>query len=264
MPIVAILRRGGPGRRVRSSGFHGRCRWKPRVDAVLDFVNRLPEMALTWLPLVFLGLIVFLIWKSLSLMPRVRPTEVEPSSKSSVTWDDIAGVDEAAAELQEVVDFLKDPRRFSKLGARVPKGILIYGPPGTGKTLLAKAVAHASGATFYSQSASAFVEMFAGLGAARIRKLFERARKNAPAIVFIDELDAVGTKRTGTGFNREQDQTLNQLLVELDGRPDGRRSRQHLQRGGHLRGPGRADRGPAGRLRCGDGADHRRPPAAPG
>jgi cell division protease FtsH len=187
------------------------------VDAVLDFIAGLPEAALTWLPLVFLGLIVYLIWRSLSLMPRVRPTEVEPSSKSSVTWADIAGVDEAAAELQEVVDFLKDPRRFSKLGARVPKGILIYGPPGTGKTLLAKAVAHASGSTFYSQSASAFVEMFAGLGAARIRKLFDRARKNAPAIVFIDELDAVGTRRTGSGFNREHDQTLNQLLVELDG-----------------------------------------------
>jgi cell division protease FtsH len=99
----------------------------------------------------------------------------------------------------------------------VPKGILLYGSPGTGKTLLAKAVAHASGANFYSQSASAFVEMFAGLGAARIRKLFEKARKNAPAIVFIDELDAVGTRRTGSGFNREHDQTLNQLLVELDG-----------------------------------------------
>jgi len=187
------------------------------VDRVADFLNNLPNVALTWLPLVFLGLIVYLIWKSLSLMPRVRPTEVEPSSKSSVTWSDIAGVDDAAAELQEVVDFLKDPRRFSALGARVPKGILLYGPPGTGKTLLAKAVAHASGATFYSQSASAFVEMFAGLGAARIRKLFERARKNAPAIVFIDELDAVGTRRSGNSFNREHDQTLNQLLVELDG-----------------------------------------------
>jgi cell division protease FtsH len=187
------------------------------VDAVVNFVHGLPEMALTWLPLVFLGLICFLIWKSLSLMPRVRPTEVDPSSKSSVTWDDIAGVDEAATELQEVVDFLNDPRRFARLGARVPKGILLYGPPGTGKTLLAKAVAHASGATFYSQSASAFVEMFAGLGAARIRKLFDRARKNAPAIIFIDELDAVGTRRTGSGFNREHDQTLNQLLVELDG-----------------------------------------------
>ena len=109
------------------------------------------------------------------------------------------------------------PKRFQRLGARVPKGILLYGPPGTGKTLLAKAVAKESGAKFYSQSASAFVEMFAGLGAARIRKLFEEARKNAPAIVFIDELDAVGTARAGGGFNREHDQTLNQLLVELDG-----------------------------------------------
>jgi len=115
------------------------------------------------------------------------------------------------------VDFLRYPKRFAVLGARVPKGILLYGPPGTGKTLLAKAVAHESGASFYSQSASAFVEMFAGLGASRIRKLFEEARKNAPSIIFIDELDAVGMARTGHGFNREQDQTLNQLLVELDG-----------------------------------------------
>jgi cell division protease FtsH len=129
----------------------------------------------------------------------------------------VAGVQEAKEELQEVVDFIRHPRRFARLGARVPKGILLYGPPGTGKTLLAKAVANESGASFYSQSASAFVEMFAGLGASRIRKLFNEARKNAPAIVFIDELDAVGAARTGHGFNREQDQTLNQLLVELDG-----------------------------------------------
>src|SRR5205807_3024910 len=106
---------------------------------------------------------------------------------------------------------------FEALGARVPKGILFHGPPGTGKTLAAKAVANESGARFYAQSASAFVEMFAGLGAARIRKLFEEARKNAPSIVFIDELDAVGMARSGSSFNREQDQTLNQLLVELDG-----------------------------------------------
>ena len=118
---------------------------------------------------------------------------------------------------QEVVEFLRDRKRFERLGARVPRGILLHGPPGTGKTLLAKAVASASGANFYSQSASSFVEMFAGLGAARIRKLFEEARKHAPAIVFIDELDAVGTARMGGGFHREHDQTLNQLLVELDG-----------------------------------------------
>jgi cell division protease FtsH len=187
------------------------------VEQLFDFLDAMPGFALTWLPLLFFGLIVYLLWRTLALMPRVKPTQVEPSSKSSVTWADIAGVDEAASELQEVVDFLQHPRRFSRLGARVPKGILLYGPPGTGKTLLAKAVAHASGATFYSQSASAFVEMFAGLGAARIRKLFEMARRNAPAIIFIDELDAVGTRRTGSGFNREHDQTLNQLLVELDG-----------------------------------------------
>src|ERR687884_720199 len=193
------------------------------MDRFGDWLGSLAGFALTWLPLVFFGLIVYLLWRTLEMMPRVKPKLVEPTSKSSVRWDDIAGVDEAAAELQEVVDFLQHPRRFARLGARVPKGILLYGPPGTGKTLLAKAVAHASGATFYSQSASAFVEMFAGLGAARIRKLFEKARKNAPAIVFIDELDAVGTRRTGGGFNREHDQTLNQLLVELDGfrAPDG-------------------------------------------
>jgi cell division protease FtsH len=126
-------------------------------------------------------------------------------------------MEEAKSELQEVVDFLREPKRFEALGARVPKGILLHGPPGTGKTLAAKAVAHESGAKFYAQSASAFVEMFAGLGAARIRKLFEEARRNAPSIVFIDELDAVGRTRSGHSFNREQDQTLNQLLVELDG-----------------------------------------------
>jgi cell division protease FtsH len=134
-----------------------------------------------------------------------------------VTWADVAGVRDAREELQEVVDFLRDPRRFERLGARVPKGLLLYGPPGTGKTLLAKAAANESGATFFAASASSFVEMFAGLGAARIRKLFSEARKHAPAIIFIDELDAVGTARQGHGLHREHDQTLNQLLVELDG-----------------------------------------------
>src|SRR5262245_44582904 len=190
------------------------------VELIVDFLSYLKDQLFTWLPLIFLGLLVYFFWRMLAFMPRVKPMEVEPDSKSAVGWDDIAGVDEAASELQEVVDFLQHPKRFSVLGARVPKGILLYGPPGTGKTLLAKAVAHASGASFYSQSASAFVEMFAGLGASRIRKLFETARKNQPAIVFIDELDAVGMRRSGHAFNREHDQTLNQLLVELDGFED--------------------------------------------
>jgi cell division protease FtsH len=188
-----------------------------RAVPLADWVDSLQNGILTWLPLLFFGVFAWLLWRMVALMPRVKPQVVEPTSKSSVSWDDIAGVDEAAAELQEVVDFLQDSRRFARLGARVPKGILLYGPPGTGKTLLAKAVAHASGASFYSQSASAFVEMFAGLGASRIRKLFDTARKNQPAIVFIDELDAVGMRRSGHSFNREHDQTLNQLLVELDG-----------------------------------------------
>src|ERR671911_2458393 len=182
-----------------------------------EFLDQVGGYALTWLPLVFFGLIIYLLWRTLQYMPRVKPAKLEASASSSVSWADVAGVEEAKAELQEVVDFLRHPKRFQRLGARVPKGILLYGPPGTGKTLLAKAVAKESGAKFYSQSASAFVEMFAGLGAARIRKLFDTARKNAPAIIFIDELDAIGMARSGHGFNREHDQTLNQLLVELDG-----------------------------------------------
>jgi cell division protease FtsH len=172
-----------------------------------------------WLPLLFgvlLIMMVYILWRTLQVMPKVTAAKTI-SPKSTVSWDDVAGLDEAKGELAEVIDFLRDPERFGRLGARVPKGLLLYGPPGTGKTLLAKAIAHEAGAKFFAQSASAFVEMFAGLGAARIRKLFEEARKNAPAIIFIDELDAVGSQRTGHGFSREQDQTLNQLLVELDG-----------------------------------------------
>ena len=171
----------------------------------------------TWLPIVFFGIVIALLLWTIRFMPRAKPAPVVKGSQVEVSWNDVAGLDEAKEELQEVVEFLRDRRRFERLGARVPRGILLHGPPGTGKTLLAKAVASASGANFYSASASSFVEMFAGLGAARIRKLFEEARKNTPAIVFIDELDAVGSARTGGGFHREHDQTLNQLLVELDG-----------------------------------------------
>jgi cell division protease FtsH len=183
------------------------------IRLVVDLENTL----LTWLPIVFFGIVIVLLLYTLKFMPRAKPAPVVRGSQVEVSWADVAGLDEAKAELEEVVEFLRDRKRFERLGARVPRGILLHGPPGTGKTLLAKAVASASGANFYSQSASSFVEMFAGLGAARIRKLFEEARKHAPAIIFIDELDAVGTARIGGGFHREHDQTLNQLLVELDG-----------------------------------------------
>ena len=156
------------------------------------------------------------MWRTVRLMPRTKPHQIKPETKQSVGWAQIAGADEAKHELQEVVEFLRDPTRFAALGARVPKGILLHGPPGTGKTLLAKAVAKESGANFFSQSAASFIEMFAGLGAARIRRLFSIARKNAPAVVFIDELDAVGGRR-GSDISGERDQTLNQLLVEMDG-----------------------------------------------
>jgi cell division protease FtsH len=172
-----------------------------------------------WLPILFMGLIAAFLLMTLRYMPRTKPQQIKPASASSVKWADVAGVEESKDELREVVEFLRDPKRFRKLGARVPKGILLHGPPGTGKTLLAKAVANESNAKFFAQSASSFVEMFAGLGAARIRRLFRHARKEAPAIVFIDELDAVGATR-GKDISGEKDQTLNQLLVELDGFDD--------------------------------------------
>ncbi len=170
----------------------------------------------TWAPIIFMLIIVIVLWRTLKLMPKTKPAEMKPSSSSSAGWGDVAGADEAKAELQEIVEFLRDPERFRKLGATVPKGVLLHGPPGTGKTLLAKAVAHESGAHFFSQSAASFVEMFAGLGASRIRRLFATARKHEPAIIFIDELDAVGGERGG-GQDSEREQTLNQLLVEMDG-----------------------------------------------
>ena len=183
------------------------------IDSYDEFLQ---NVLIPWAPILLLAVIVYFMWRTLKLMPRTKPQEISPRSKSSITWDDVAGVDETKDELREVVDFLTDPKRFKQLGAKVPKGILLHGPPGTGKTLLAKAVAHESGAQFFSQSASSFIEMFAGLGAARIRRLFKEARENAPAIIFIDELDAVGAQR-GSDISGERDQTLNQLLVEMDG-----------------------------------------------
>jgi cell division protease FtsH len=146
--------------------------------------------------------------------------KVYVEKQTGVTFADVAGVDEAKAELQEVVEFLKDPKKYGRLGARVPKGVLLVGPPGTGKTLLARAVAGEAGVSFFSISGSEFVEMFVGVGAARVRDLFEQARQKAPAIIFIDELDALGRARGAGGAfggHDEKEQTLNQLLVELDG-----------------------------------------------
>jgi cell division protease FtsH len=145
--------------------------------------------------------------------------KVYVEKQTGVTFADVAGVDEAKAELQEVVEFLKDPKKYGRLGARVPKGVLLVGPPGTGKTLLARAVAGEARVSFFSISGSEFVEMFVGVGAARVRDLFEQARQKAPAIIFIDELDALGRARGAGGFggHDEKEQTLNQLLVELDG-----------------------------------------------
>jgi cell division protease FtsH len=187
------------------------------IDFLSGFIAWLGGLLLVWfLPICF-GLLVFFAYKMWRTMPSTKPMKIEPTGGQQVRWEDVAGADEAREELEEIVEFLRDPKRFKKLGARVPKGVLLYGPPGTGKTLMAKAIATESGANFYFQSASSFVEMFVGVGSARIRRLFQEARKNQPAIIFIDELDAVGTARSGGSHNREHDHTLNQLLVEMDG-----------------------------------------------
>jgi cell division protease FtsH len=184
-----------------------------------SFTQNLQTWAVNWEPVIailFFVVIIVVMWRMLKMMPKVKPQQIKPASNEAVGWRDIAGVDDARGELEEIVEFLRDPKKFEELGAKVPKGILLHGPPGTGKTLLAKAVAHESGAQFFAQSAASFVEMFAGLGAARIRRLFAIARKHEPAIIFIDELDAVGGRR-GMDISGEKDQTLNQLLVEMDG-----------------------------------------------
>jgi cell division protease FtsH len=153
---------------------------------------------------------------------RSTARRVQPGGQDRVTFDDVAGIDDAEDELVEVVDFLKNPQRYTKLGARVPHGVLLYGPPGTGKTLLARAVAGEANAAFFSASASEFVEAIVGVGASRVRDLFKQAKEAAPAIVFVDELDAIGRSRSGnvgglSGGNDEREQTLNQILTEMDG-----------------------------------------------
>lgn len=190
--------------------------------------NWLSSLVATLLPvLLFFGLWMLVIRKiadrqGLGGMMNIGKSKarVYVEKSTGVTFDDVAGVDEAKAELSEVVSFLTDREKYGRLGAHIPKGILLVGPPGTGKTLLAKAVAGQAGVPFFSISGSEFVEMFVGVGAARVRDLFDQARKVAPCIIFIDELDSLGKARSAGGFgggNDEKEQTLNQLLAELDG-----------------------------------------------
>jgi cell division protease FtsH len=200
-----------------------------KLTGFIEQTSWLESFLLAWvLPLAVLGGIWFFLMRRLQGGGRGGPLSIgknkaviyDATQHGRVTFEDVAGVDEAEAELVEVVDFLKNPQKYTALGARIPKGVLLVGLPGTGKTLLAKAVAGEAGVPFFSLSGSEFVEMFVGLGAARMRDLFEQAKKRAPCIVFIDELDAIGKSRGGVAAfstHDEREQTLNQLLVEMDG-----------------------------------------------
>ena len=181
---------------------------------------------LSWLPfLLIAGVWIFILFSSRNQtgnrfgFGKSRAKLITPAQTHHVTFADVAGIDEARSELQEIVEFLRSPQKFERLGGRIPKGCLLVGPPGTGKTLLARAIAGEAQVPFFSISGSEFVEMFVGVGASRVRDLFEQAKKSAPCIVFVDEIDAVGRKRglSYSGTNDEREQTLNQLLVEMDG-----------------------------------------------
>jgi cell division protease FtsH len=188
-------------------------------------VNPLLHLLLSWFPMLLLiGVWVFFMRQMQSGGGRAMGfgksrARMLTEKQGRVTFDDVAGIDEAKAELQEIVEFLKDPQKFQRLGGKIPKGVLLVGPPGTGKTLLARAIAGEANVPFFTISGSDFVEMFVGVGASRVRDMFEQGKKNAPCIIFIDEIDAVGRHR-GAGLgggNDEREQTLNQMLVEMDG-----------------------------------------------
>ncbi|MGL5506834.1 MAG: ATP-dependent metallopeptidase FtsH/Yme1/Tma family protein, partial [Paraclostridium sp.] len=205
-----------------------------QADAGKLQVEGAPEPSTPWffelLPSLFILFFMLIIWfvfmnqsqgggGKVMNFGKSKAKVHKDDEKTRVTFKDVAGLNEEKEDLQEVVDFLKNPKKYIDLGARIPKGILMVGPPGTGKTYLSRAVAGEAGVPFFSISGSDFVEMFVGVGASRVRSLFEDAKKNAPAIIFIDEIDAVGRKR-GAGLgggHDEREQTLNQLLVEMDG-----------------------------------------------
>ena len=179
---------------------------------------KISQTIITFLPTIIILILFVLIFKMQGLGDKGKVYDAESNKDTHTTFKDVAGLDEEKNELIEIVDFLKEPKKFQEMGAKIPRGILLCGKPGTGKTLIAKAIAGEAGVPFISMSGSEFIEMFAGLGASRVRKLFEKAKKIAPCIIFIDEIDAIGARRTNaSGAESENNQTLNQLLVEMDG-----------------------------------------------
>ena len=182
-----------------------------------SILSQIPSYLFSILPTVIMVALFIMIFKMQGLGDKGEVYD-DTERKTKITFDDIAGLDEEKEELKEIVEFLKKPKKFTDMGAKIPKGVLLYGKPGTGKTLIAKAIAGEADVPFISMSGSEFIEMFAGLGASRVRKLFDKARKLAPCIVFIDEIDAIGSRRSSnSGAESENNQTLNQLLVEMDG-----------------------------------------------
>jgi cell division protease FtsH len=220
-------------RKVRTTGQVLDSRLREKLDkASVPYSIEEPEegsfwqsVLISWLPVVFLFLVFFFFMRQIqagggkAMSFGKSKARLLSDHQKKITFDDVSGIDEAREEVEEIVEFLKDPKRFTRLGGRIPKGVLMMGAPGTGKTLLARAIAGEAGVPFFSISGSDFVEMFVGVGASRVRDLFEQGKKNAPCIVFIDEIDAVGRHR-GAGLgggHDEREQTLNQLLVEMDG-----------------------------------------------
>lgn len=188
------------------------------IQKPANVFGKIFEAVFSLLPTIMIVILFILIFKMQGLGDKGKIYGGEENNNTGVSFEDVAGLEEEKAELIEIVDFLKEPEKFQKMGAKIPKGILLYGKPGTGKTLIAKAIAGEAGVPFISMSGSEFIEMFAGLGASRVRKLFEKAKKISPCIVFIDEIDAIDSRRTGgSGGETENNQTLNQLLVEMDG-----------------------------------------------
>ena len=182
-----------------------------------SFISQIPSVIVSLLPTAIMLALFIMIFKMQGLGEKGKVYD-DTERKTKVKFEDVAGLEEEKEELIEIVDFLKRPEKYTKMGAKIPRGVLLYGKPGTGKTLIAKAIAGEADVPFISMSGSEFIEMFAGLGASRVRKLFEKARKLSPCIVFIDEIDAIGSRRTSnSGAETENNQTLNQLLVEMDG-----------------------------------------------